>query len=54
MLSVALGSVALVAQSPLPADLFSALPSQLGLKLESSKAHREVLVIDRLARPSED
>lgn len=35
-------------------DLFSALPSQLGLKLEPSKAPRQVLVIDRLERPTED
>jgi len=35
-------------------DLFSALPAQLGLKLEPSKADREVLVIDRLERPTED
>ena len=35
-------------------DLFSALPAQLGLRLEPSKADREVLVIDRLERPTED
>ena len=35
-------------------SLFSALPDQLGLKLESSKAQREVLVIDRLERPTEN
>ena len=35
-------------------DLFSALPAQLGLKLEPSKADREVLVIDRLERPTGD
>ena len=42
-----------IAPSPgtLP-SLFSALPGQLGLKLESSKADREVLVIDRLERPT--
>ncbi len=34
--------------------VFSALPAQLGLKLESSKADREVLVIDRLERPTEN
>lgn len=35
-------------------DLFSALRTQLGLKLESSKADRDVLVIDRLERPTEN
>ena len=34
--------------------VFSALPAQLGLKLESSKAERDVLVIDRLERPTEN
>jgi uncharacterized protein (TIGR03435 family) len=34
--------------------VFSALPEQLGLKLESSKAARDVLVIDRLERPTEN
>jgi uncharacterized protein (TIGR03435 family) len=34
--------------------VFSALQDQLGLRLESSKAEREVLVIDRLERPTEN
>jgi uncharacterized protein (TIGR03435 family) len=34
--------------------VFSALPEQLGLKLESSTAERDVLVIDRLERPTEN
>ena len=34
--------------------LFSALQEQLGLKLEASKTEREVLVIDRLEKPSEN
>ena len=34
--------------------VFAALPEQLGLKLESSKAQRDVLVIDRLERPTEN
>lgn len=32
-------------------SVFSALPAQLGLKLESSRAERDVLVIDRIERP---
>lgn len=35
-------------------SVFSALPDQLGLKLESSTADREVLVIDRVERPTEN
>jgi uncharacterized protein (TIGR03435 family) len=41
--------------SPSPVDLptvVTALQDQLGLKLESSKAEREILVIDRLERPT--
>jgi uncharacterized protein (TIGR03435 family) len=34
--------------------VFSALPAQLGLKLEASKAEQEVLVIDRLERPTDN
>jgi len=34
--------------------VFTALQDQAGLKLESSKASRQVLVIDRLERPSEN
>ena len=37
-----------------PPSVLAALPAQLGLKLESSTAEREVLVIDRLERPSEN
>jgi uncharacterized protein (TIGR03435 family) len=39
--------------STLP-SVFSALPAQLGLKLEASKAEQDVLVIDRLERPTEN
>lgn len=35
-------------------SLFSALPAQLGLKLESSKGEQTVLVIDRLERPTDN
>ena len=35
-------------------SIFSALPDQLGLKLESSRAIVETLVVDRTERPSEN
>jgi uncharacterized protein (TIGR03435 family) len=34
--------------------LFTAFQEQLGLKLESTKAPAEVLVIDKAAKPSEN
>jgi uncharacterized protein (TIGR03435 family) len=37
-----------------PPDLFTAFQEQLGLKLEPAKALVDVLVIDRVARPSEN
>src|SRR5262249_33656997 len=37
-----------------PPDLFTAFQQQLGLKLESTKAPVEVLVIDRVSKPSEN
>jgi uncharacterized protein (TIGR03435 family) len=37
-----------------PPDLFTAFQEQLGLKLESSKAQAEVLVIDKVAKPTEN
>jgi len=36
------------------ADIFSALPAQLGLKLEPSKTERDTLVIERIDRPTEN
>ena len=37
-----------------PPSLFTAIQEQLGLKLESTKAQSEVLVIDRVERPTQD
>ena len=35
-------------------SVFTAVQEQLGLKLESSRAERDTLVIDRLDRPTEN
>ena len=37
-----------------PPDIFTAFQQQLGLKLESTKAPVDVLVIDRVEKPSEN
>jgi uncharacterized protein (TIGR03435 family) len=37
-----------------PPDLFTAIQQQLGLKLETTKAPADVIVIDRIERPSEN
>jgi uncharacterized protein (TIGR03435 family) len=37
-----------------PPDLFTAIQQQLGLKLESVKAIVDVIVIDRVEKPSEN
>jgi uncharacterized protein (TIGR03435 family) len=42
------------AAADLRADIFTALQEQLGLKLESAKGPVEILVIDHVARPSEN
>jgi uncharacterized protein (TIGR03435 family) len=39
---------------PLKPDLFAAMQQQLGLRLEAAKGPAEVLVIDQVARPSEN
>jgi len=35
-------------------DLFTAIQQQLGLKLESARAQVDVLVIDKVEKPSEN
>jgi uncharacterized protein (TIGR03435 family) len=35
-------------------DLFTAIQEQIGLKLEAAKAPVEVLVIDKVEKPSEN
>jgi uncharacterized protein (TIGR03435 family) len=35
-----------------PPDIFTAFEQQLGLKLQSTKAFVDVMVIDRIERPS--
>jgi uncharacterized protein (TIGR03435 family) len=40
------------ANADAPPDLFTAMQEQLGLKLESTRAPADVLVIDRVERPS--
>jgi len=37
-----------------PPDIFTAFQQQLGLKLESTKAPVDVLVIDKVEKPSEN
>ena len=37
-----------------PPDIFTAMQQQLGLKLESTKAPADVIVIDHIERPSEN
>jgi uncharacterized protein (TIGR03435 family) len=49
--NVAIGAVAPPENA---VSVFTAVREQLGLRLESSRAEREVLVIDRLERPTEN
>ena len=44
----------LIAPDPTGPSLFSALQEQLGLRLEAERAMAEILVIDRVARPSQN
>ncbi len=37
-----------------PPDLFTAFQEQLGMKLEATKARADVLVIDKVSKPSEN
>ena len=37
-----------------PPSVFTALPDQLGLKLQSAKLQRDTLIIDRIERPTEN
>jgi len=45
---------AIVPPNPDAPSLFTAIQEQLGLRLESSRGSVEVLVVDRLERPTED
>jgi uncharacterized protein (TIGR03435 family) len=45
---------AIVPPNPDAPSLFTALQEQLGLKLEASRGSVDVLVVDRLERPTED
>jgi bla regulator protein blaR1 len=48
------GAPPLPAVDPNGPSLFAALQEQLGLKLESTRAPLDVLVIDRVERPTPD
>ncbi|HTC86960.1 MAG TPA: TIGR03435 family protein, partial [Bryobacteraceae bacterium] len=37
-----------------PPDLFTAIQQELGLKLESTKAQVDVLVVDKVEKPTEN
>jgi uncharacterized protein (TIGR03435 family) len=42
------------AEIPVKPDLFAAMQQQLGLRLEAAKGPAEVLVVDKVVRPSEN
>jgi uncharacterized protein (TIGR03435 family) len=52
--SAGLTGPSLSLSAPALPTVFTALQEQAGLKLESSKAQRDVLVIDRLERPTDN
>jgi len=41
-------------KADVPPDLYTAIQQQLGLKIEATKAPVDVLVIDRVEKPSEN
>jgi len=41
-------------EGPMSESLFTALPDQIGLRLESAKAAVQVYVIERLNQPTEN
>jgi len=54
MLSAVPNPNALAATADTPPDLYAAVQQQLGLKLDATKMRIEVLVVDKLERPSEN
>ena len=53
-MNVATGAPPAAANAEAPPDIFATIQQQLGLKLESTKALVEVIVIDHVEKPSEN